>query len=57
MFAQAAKLAPLGVERLYAYSWTAATCTTGYDSGLIRPDGSARPALAIVQAWAPRFIG
>ncbi|MBO9531666.1 MAG: hypothetical protein J7513_01680 [Solirubrobacteraceae bacterium] len=57
MFAQAAKLAPFGVERLYAYSWTALDCTNRYDSGLIRPDGTARPALAIVQAWAPRFVG
>ncbi|MEH3054442.1 MAG: hypothetical protein PGN13_10630 [Patulibacter minatonensis] len=55
MFAQAARLAPAGVERLYAYSWSAATCASGYDSGLIRPDGTSRPALAIVERWAPRF--
>ncbi len=55
MFSHAAALAPNGVTRLYAYNWTAADCTTLHDSGLIRADGSARPALTITQEQAPRF--
>ncbi len=55
MFSHARALAKDGVARLYLYNWTAADCDGLHDSGLIRADGSARPALAIVQAEAPRF--
>jgi hypothetical protein len=30
------------VKRLYAYNWTGANCN-GFDSGLVRADGSRRP--------------
>lgn len=55
MFAHAAALAKDGVDRLYAYNWTAADCGALHDSGLIRSDGSARPALAVVDREAPKF--
>lgn len=55
MFSHAAALAPDGIDRLYAYNWTAASCNGQHDSGLIRADGSARPALGVVSAQAPRF--
>jgi hypothetical protein len=55
MFSHAAALAKNGVDRLYMYNWTADTCTSVHDSGLIRPDGTARPALAEIQRGARNF--
>lgn len=55
MFAHAEALAPQGITRLYAYNWTAADCGSLHDSGLIRADGTARPALDVIAAHAPRF--
>ncbi|MEH3054443.1 MAG: hypothetical protein PGN13_10635 [Patulibacter minatonensis] len=55
MFSHASALAKDGIDRLYAYNWTAADCTDLHDSGLIRSDGTARPALAVVEQQAPRF--
>lgn len=55
MFSHAAALAPDGVTRLYAYNWTADACGTRFDSGVIRADGTARPALEVIDAQAPRF--
>ncbi len=36
------------VDRLYVYQWSGTDCTTRFDAGLTRLDGSARPALANV---------
>ncbi|MBO9532428.1 MAG: hypothetical protein J7513_05585 [Solirubrobacteraceae bacterium] len=55
MFSHAAALAPNGVDRLYLYNWTAEQCRALHDSGLIRADGTARPALATVERGASRF--
>jgi hypothetical protein len=55
MFLHAATLAPMGVDRLYQYNWTADSCTAHWDSGLIRSDGSARPAYDVVRREARRF--
>lgn len=57
MFRQAAALrkAGAGVDRLYMYNWTAADCGMQFDSGLIRPDGTARAALKDIQAGAVGF--
>lgn len=55
MFLHAAALAPWGVDRLYQYNWTAHKCSNEWDSGLIRSDGSSRPALNIVRRESRRF--
>ncbi|MDQ8046759.1 MAG: hypothetical protein AAGC46_18160 [Solirubrobacteraceae bacterium] len=55
MFSHAAALAKNGVDRLYAYNWTADDCGYLFDSGLIRADGTARPALKAVQTGARNF--
>ncbi len=55
MFSHAAALAKDGVDRLYMYNWTAEQCRDLHDSGLVREDGSARPALAVVQEGSLRF--
>jgi hypothetical protein len=55
MFSHAAALAKNGVDRLYAYNWTADQCGYLFDSGLINADGTARPALAAVQQGAKNF--
>lgn len=55
MFSHAAALAKNGVDRLYLYNWTAERCRDLHDSGLIREDGTARPALAVVQRGAKAF--
>jgi len=55
MFSHAAVLAPNGVDRLYDYNWTASDCSAAHDSGLIRADGTARPALTVIAQQAPRF--
>lgn len=55
MFAHAAALAANGVDRLYAYNWTASDCGALHDSGLIRADGTARPALAVIDQEAAKF--
>lgn len=55
MFSHAAALAKNGVDRLYAYNWTADSCGYLFDSGLIRADGTARPALAAIQKGAKNF--
>ncbi|MDO9355097.1 MAG: hypothetical protein Q7T55_15465 [Solirubrobacteraceae bacterium] len=49
MFTHAASLAKNGVDRLYMYNWTADDCIALHDSGLIRKDGSARPALGVIE--------
>lgn len=36
------------VDRLYVYQWSGTDCTTRFDAGLTRLDGSARPALSTV---------
>ena len=54
MFIQAAQLWP-AVQRLYQYNWTGDSCSNAFDSGLIRSDGTARPALRIVQQEVPFF--
>ncbi len=33
------------IKRLYSYNWTGTNCTNRFDAGLVRLDGSARPAL------------
>ena len=42
------------VERLYAYNWTGAGCN-GFDAGLVRHDGSTRPAYRTFKARARSF--
>jgi hypothetical protein len=49
MFTHAASLAKNGVDRLYMYNWTADDCVALHDSGLIRADGTARPALGVIE--------
>lgn len=48
MFAHARVLEREGLDRLYQYNWTADVCDGLFDSGLIRADGTARPALDVV---------
>ncbi len=48
MFSHARALEPFGLDRVYQYNWTAHTCTNLFDSGLIRQDGTSRPALEVV---------
>lgn len=55
MFSHAAALQRDGVDRLYQYNWTAERCRALHDSGLIREDGTARPALSAVQQGAENF--
>ncbi|MBJ7471768.1 MAG: hypothetical protein JHD16_10725 [Solirubrobacteraceae bacterium] len=52
MFSHARTLQREGLDRLYHYNWTAHTCTDLFDSGLIRADGTARPALDVIQRGA-----
>lgn len=52
MFSHAKALAPFGLDRLYMYNWTADTCGDLFDSGLIRRDGTSRPALAVIERGA-----
>lgn len=41
------------IKRVYIYTWKAdeAEGGTSWDSGIIAPDGTARPAFAVLQAW------
>jgi hypothetical protein len=55
MFTQTAQLAKERVDRLYMYNWTASDCTDMHDSGLIRIDGTARPAYKAVVQGASAF--
>lgn len=52
MFSHARALEPDGMDRLYMYNWTADTCEALFDSGLIRQDGTSRPALEVVERGA-----
>jgi hypothetical protein len=38
------------IKRLYSYNWTGTNCTNRFDAGLIRLDGSDRPALRSFRA-------
>lgn len=55
MFSHAKALAPNGLDRLYMYNWTADVCGDLFDSGLIRRDGTSRPALATIERGAATF--
>lgn len=55
MFSHAKALAPSGLDRLYMYNWTADTCGDLFDSGLIRQDGTSRPALSVIERGAASF--
>jgi hypothetical protein len=35
------------VDRLYVYEWTGTSCTTDFDAGLTRADGSLRPGYSV----------
>lgn len=48
MFAHARALEVNGLDRLYQYNWTADRCASLFDSGLIRTDGTSRPALEVI---------
>jgi hypothetical protein len=50
------RIVPLSprIGRVYVYSWAASTADVNWDSGLVGPDGTPRPALAIVRAWQAR---
>ena len=39
------------VKRVYLYNWTGARPTDRFDSGLIAPDGTARPGYDALRAW------
>lgn len=52
MFSHLKALAPGGLDRAYMYNWTADTCGDLFDSGLIRRDGTSRPALEVIQRGA-----
>jgi hypothetical protein len=38
------------IDRLYVYQWSGTSCTTRFDAGLTRLDGTPRPALAVVRS-------
>jgi len=43
------------VRRLYPYNWFGTDCQGRFDAGLVRADGTARPALATLRAQARSF--
>lgn len=49
MFSHLKALAPGGLDRAYMYNWTADTCGDLFDSGLIRQDGTSRPAYEVIE--------
>jgi hypothetical protein len=44
-----------GVQRLYSYNWWGTDCTSRFDAGLVKADGSARPAYKTFRKQASRF--
>ena len=44
-------LDPTRIRRVYLYSWSTAPNETNWDSGIVGPDGKARPALGIVRCF------
>lgn len=44
-------LDPLRIERVYLYSWSTAPNDLSWDSGMVGPDGKARPALRVVRCF------
>ncbi len=55
MFSHARALEREGLDRVYQYNWTADVCGDLFDSGLIRQDGTSRPALEVVAAESARL--
>ena len=54
MFSLASRYKSLGVQRVYSYNWFGTTtgCKSAcpFDSGLVNPDGTPRPAFAVFAA-------
>lgn len=54
------KIVPLDskrIQRVYLYSWSTAPNDLTWDSGLVGPDGAARPALRVVRCFYACFEG
>lgn len=49
MFSLARMFQKSGVERMYVYNWTGVGCGARFDAGLTEPDGTPRPAYAVLQ--------
>ncbi len=54
LFKTIVKLDPRRIKRVYLYSWSTAPNDKTWDSGVIGPDGSERPALSIVRCYLGR---
>lgn len=48
---QIVPLDPVRIQRVYLYSWSTAPSEENWDSGIIGPDGKARPALRVVRCF------
>jgi hypothetical protein len=44
------------VKRLYAYNWHGTNCKTRFDAGLVRKDGSTRPAYSVFKSSLSSFL-
>jgi hypothetical protein len=49
------RIVPLSprIQRVYLYMWDAGPASTSWDSGLIGPDGTIRPALSVLTQYLP----
>lgn len=43
------------IARLYTYNWTGTDCSTRFDAGLVRLDGSTRPAYNVLRSRLKRY--
>jgi len=55
MFTLAKRFRKQGVQRLYSYNWWGTDCTSRFDAGLVKADGSARPAYKTFAKRAKSF--
>lgn len=51
LFKSIVKVDPKRIKRVYLYSWSTAPNDRNWDSGVVGPDGKARPALRIVRCY------
>lgn len=56
MFSLATRYRRSGVQRLYIYNWSGATCADRFDAGLVNADGSIRPGYAYVRRKLPAYL-
>ncbi len=56
MFHLANRYRRSGVERMYLYNWTGATCSDRFDAGLVNPDGSARSGYTYLRKKLPGYL-